>query len=96
MATTIPLALTSTRYVLLSAQAGAHTLNPVQYDDIPVETSGDNVPEPVHEFNTEDIGERMAENLALCHYLKPTPVQKYSIPIGTVLAVVHGERGSRL
>jgi ATP-dependent RNA helicase DDX3X len=57
-------------------------INFAKYDDIPVETSGADVPAQVTEFNKDDIGTRMAENLSLCHYASPTPVQKNSIPIG--------------
>mmetsp|Transcript_11663 Transcript_11663/g.15015 ORF Transcript_11663/g.15015 Transcript_11663/m.15015 type:complete len:624 (-) Transcript_11663:399-2270(-) len=52
------------------------------YDNIPVETSGDNVPEPYLEFPPEVLGDALMNNLALCNYSKPTPVQKYSLPIG--------------
>ena len=53
-----------------------------KYDDIPVETSGENVPDCVTEFRVEELGEKVLRNLELCKYTKPTPVQKYSIPIG--------------
>ena len=39
-------------------------------------------PEPYNEFTKESIGEALLKNLALTKYTKPTPVQKYSIPIG--------------
>lgn len=52
------------------------------YDNIPVETSGDDIPEPFLEFPYEILGAALTRNLALCHYTKPTPVQKYSLPIG--------------
>ncbi|CAN0209470.1 unnamed protein product, partial [Phaeothamnion confervicola] len=53
-----------------------------RYDDIPVETSGENVPEPIDSFPPDVLGEQLMRNTELCNYLKPTPVQKYSIPIG--------------
>lgn len=54
----------------------------LQYDDIPVETSGENVPEPIDSFQIEMLGEELMRTTNLCGYSKPTPVQKYSIPIG--------------
>jgi superfamily II DNA/RNA helicase len=52
-----------------------------KYDDIPVEATGDNVPPHVEEFGDADLCEIMASNLELANYSKPTPVQKYSLPI---------------
>ncbi|KAK7345182.1 hypothetical protein VNO77_15736 [Canavalia gladiata] len=51
------------------------------YDDIPVETSGDNVPPPVNTFAEIDLGDALNQNILRCKYVKPTPVQKYAIPI---------------
>ncbi|KAK7278800.1 hypothetical protein RJT34_23836 [Clitoria ternatea] len=51
------------------------------YDDIPVETSGDNVPPPVNTFAEIDLGEALNQNIQRCKYVKPTPVQRYAIPI---------------
>ncbi|CAN0296716.1 unnamed protein product, partial [Ectocarpus fasciculatus] len=53
-----------------------------RYDDIPVETSGENVPEPIDSFEMDMLGEDLMRTTNLCGYTKPTPVQKYSIPIG--------------
>lgn len=39
-------------------------------------------PEPYNEFTAETVGETLLKNLILSRYTKPTPVQKYSIPIG--------------
>ena len=52
-----------------------------KYDDIPVDTS-EGCPEPFLEFTKETVGDALLKNLALTKYTKPTPVQKYSIPIG--------------
>lgn len=52
------------------------------YDNIPVETSGDDIPEPVEAYTIDTIGEDLYRNAQLCGYTRPTPVQKYSIPIG--------------
>ncbi|CAN6612913.1 ATP-dependent RNA helicase Dbp1p [Trichomonascus vanleenenianus] len=51
------------------------------YDDIPVEATGNDVPEPVTSFDSPPLEEHLITNIALARYLKPTPVQKYSIPI---------------
>lgn len=51
------------------------------YEDIPVETSGENVPPPVNTFAEIDLGPAVNENIRRCKYVKPTPVQKYAIPI---------------
>ncbi|KAH7172178.1 P-loop containing nucleoside triphosphate hydrolase protein [Fusarium sp. MPI-SDFR-AT-0072] len=59
-----------------------HTgINFEKYDDIPVEASGHEVPEPVHQFTTPPLDEHLCRNIELAHYKVPTPVQKYSIPI---------------
>lgn len=51
------------------------------YDDIPVEASGKDVPELITEFTSPPIEPLLLENILLARYTKPTPVQKYSIPI---------------
>ncbi len=57
-------------------------VGPVQYDDIPVEVSGEGCPEPMLAFEPSILGEALTRNLKLANYEKPTPVQKYSVPIG--------------
>ncbi|KAL8217249.1 hypothetical protein R6Q57_024086 [Mikania cordata] len=51
------------------------------YEDIPVETSGDNVPPPVNTFSEIDLGDALNLNIRRCKYVKPTPVQRHAIPI---------------
>ncbi|PON74457.1 DEAD-box ATP-dependent RNA helicase [Trema orientale] len=51
------------------------------YEDIPVETSGNNVPPPVNTFAEIDLGEALNLNIRRCKYVKPTPVQRHTIPI---------------
>ncbi|KAK8663195.1 hypothetical protein V6N13_025075 [Hibiscus sabdariffa] len=51
------------------------------YEDIPVETSGENVPPPVNTFAEIDLGELLNQNIRRCKYVKPTPVQRHAIPI---------------
>jgi ATP-dependent RNA helicase DDX3X len=53
------------------------------YDKIPIEVSGDGCPDPIDEYSPETIGEDLYRNTQLCGYTRPTPVQKYSVPIGT-------------
>ncbi|GAA5897286.1 hypothetical protein JCM6882_001848 [Rhodosporidiobolus microsporus] len=50
------------------------------YQDIPVEATGTDVPEPITEF-LPPIDPHLLENIALARYKTPTPVQKYSVPI---------------
>jgi ATP-dependent RNA helicase DDX3X len=52
------------------------------YDKIPIEVSGENIPDPIEVYSPETIGEDLYRNTMLCGYSKPTPVQKYSVPIG--------------
>ncbi|RYP48963.1 hypothetical protein DL768_005235 [Monosporascus sp. mg162] len=59
-----------------------HTgINFEKYDDIPVEASGHDVPEPVLSFSNPPLDDHLLRNIELAHYKVPTPVQKYSIPI---------------
>eukprot|EP00804_Cyclotella_cryptica_P003590 CCRYP_002197-RE/>CCRYP_002197-RE protein AED:0.43 eAED:0.43 QI:228/0.66/0.25/1/1/1/4/0/359 len=51
------------------------------YDSIPVETSGTDIPDPIEVFDPVVITEDLYRNVQLCGYTKPTPVQKWSIPI---------------
>ncbi|KAK3245908.1 DEAD-box ATP-dependent RNA helicase 52B [Cymbomonas tetramitiformis] len=53
------------------------------YEDIPVETSGENVPLPISAFDdvTTDLPREIIENIRRCKYTKPTPVQRHAIPI---------------
>jgi len=53
------------------------------YDNIPVESSGNDIPDPIEHYSEDTIGEDLARNAGLCGYTKPTPVQKWSVPIGT-------------
>lgn len=59
-----------------------HTgINFEKYDDIPVEASGQGVPEPVTAFTNPPLDDHLIANIQLSGYTVPTPVQKYSIPI---------------
>ncbi|KAK6508956.1 DEAD-box ATP-dependent RNA helicase [Arthrobotrys musiformis] len=56
-------------------------INFEKYDDIPVEASGSNVPDPVVAFTNPPLDPHLLSNIELARYTVPTPVQKYSIPI---------------
>jgi len=56
-------------------------INFEKYDDIPVEASGHDVPEPTTKFTNPPLDDHLLRNIELAHYKTPTPVQKYSIPI---------------
>ncbi|KAG8525519.1 DEAD-box ATP-dependent RNA helicase [Bacidia gigantensis] len=56
-------------------------INFANYDDIPVEASGNNVPEPTMQFSNPPLDEHLLSNIKLANYNTPTPVQKYSVPI---------------
>ncbi|AMD19617.1 HCL534Cp [Eremothecium sinecaudum] len=51
------------------------------YDDIPVEASGQDVPQPITEFTSPPLDALLLENILLARFTRPTPVQKYSVPI---------------
>ncbi|PPS07047.1 hypothetical protein GOBAR_AA13598 [Gossypium barbadense] len=50
-------------------------------EDIPVETSGENVPPPVNTFAEIDLGDLLNQNIRRCKYVRPTPIQRHAIPI---------------
>ena len=56
-------------------------LNFEKYDDIPVEASGHDVPDPLIKFDNPPLDAHLLSNIELAGYKVPTPVQKYSIPI---------------
>ena len=56
-------------------------INFANYDDIPVEASGHDVPEPITTFTNPPLDDHLISNIKLAHYTVPTPVQKYSVPI---------------
>jgi len=64
------------------SQATSTGINFDKYEDIPVEVTGEDAPEGVSEFKDDMLPQSLLDNLAKLNYMKPTPVQKYSIPIG--------------
>ncbi|XP_026569450.1 ATP-dependent RNA helicase DDX3X isoform X2 [Pseudonaja textilis] len=62
--------------------SGGNTgINFEKYDDIPVEATGNNCPPHIESFSDVDMGEIIMGNIELTRYTRPTPVQKYAIPI---------------
>ncbi|XP_072295502.1 DEAD-box helicase 3 X-linked b isoform X2 [Eucyclogobius newberryi] len=62
--------------------SGCNTgINFEKYDDIPVEATGQNCPHHIDSFQDVDMGEIVMGNIGLSRYTRPTPVQKYAIPI---------------
>ncbi|KAF4108928.1 DEAD-box helicase 3 X-linked a isoform X6 [Onychostoma macrolepis] len=62
--------------------SGSNTgINFEKYDDIPVEATGTNSPGHIESFHDVDMGEIIMGNINLSRYTRPTPVQKYAIPI---------------
>ncbi|KAI7855220.1 DEAD-domain-containing protein [Circinella umbellata] len=60
----------------------AHTgINFSNYNAIPVEASGDDVPPFIEEFTSPPLDSNLVFNVELARYTTPTPVQKFSIPI---------------
>lgn len=59
-----------------------HTgINFSKYEDIPVEATGVDCPPNVETFRDLRYTEIIRNNIALCGYDKPTPVQKHAMPI---------------
>ena len=52
-----------------------------RYDNIPVETSGRDAPPPAADFAGLNLPEVLNQNIQLAGYAKPTPIQKYTVPI---------------
>ncbi|KAJ3013256.1 DEAD-box ATP-dependent RNA helicase, partial [Thoreauomyces humboldtii] len=58
-------------------------INFEKYDDIPVEASGHDAPEPIADFAGSLLDELAKSNVKLAGYHHPTPVQKHSVAIVT-------------
>lgn len=52
-----------------------------RYDEISVEVTGQNPPNNITSFEECGFSEITMKNVELCKYTRPTPVQKYAIPI---------------
>lgn len=52
-----------------------------KYEDIPVEATGNQVPPNINSFDDIKLTPIIQTNIQNARYDKPTPVQKYAIPI---------------
>eukprot|EP00093_Oithona_nana_P010207 10207.XXX_366939_369038_1 [CDS] Oithona nana genome sequencing. len=52
-----------------------------KFDKIPVKCSGDNAPPPATSFESMGLRQLLRDNVDKSGYKKPTPIQKYAIPI---------------
>lgn len=52
-----------------------------KYDDIPVDVTGVDPPQHLTTFEEVEFFESTKAAVAKCGYKRPTPVQKYAIPI---------------
>ncbi|XP_076645494.1 ATP-dependent RNA helicase vasa isoform X2 [Halictus rubicundus] len=52
-----------------------------KYDKIEVRVSGENTPSPIDSFETVGLRNIILDNIRKSGYTKPTPVQKYALPI---------------
>ncbi|XP_013786642.2 ATP-dependent RNA helicase DDX3Y-like isoform X1 [Limulus polyphemus] len=59
-----------------------HTgINFDKYEDIPVKATGEECPSNINSFDECTLTEIIRDNIELARYSRPTPVQKYAIPI---------------
>ena len=56
-------------------QSGNSGINFDKYDDIPVEATGNDVPEPINKFTDVKLTEIIKNNITMTKYDRPTPVQ---------------------
>lgn len=61
--------------------SGNTGINFNKYEDIPVEATGNLVPPHISSFEEVELTPIIRSNIASARYDKPTPVQKYAIPI---------------
>ena len=54
-----------------------------KYDEIPVEVTGRDPPQNIQTFDECNFYGEVYNNVRKCRYHRPTPVQKYAIPIIT-------------
>ncbi|KAJ8973121.1 hypothetical protein NQ317_011049 [Molorchus minor] len=56
-------------------------INFIKLDDIEVNVSGEDVPTPITSFETSGLRSHLLDNIKRSGYDKPTPIQKYAMPI---------------
>jgi len=59
----------------------ASGINFDRWDKIGAKISGENPPKKIDTFQEANLREILQENVTKCGYVKPTPIQKYAIPI---------------
>ena len=60
----------------------AQGINFSNYDNIPVEVTGPGtIPSAIRSFEEAELPKTILENIERAKYTKPTPVQKYALPI---------------
>ncbi|TRY62742.1 hypothetical protein TCAL_03661 [Tigriopus californicus] len=52
-----------------------------KFDKIPVRSTGTDTPKPINDFSEANLRSLLLDNVTKSGYTRPTPVQKYSIPI---------------
>ena len=62
-------------------EGGGTGINFDTFEEIPVEATGDKCPEPIEDFSDLDLGFIIRSNIVKSNYTKPTPVQKWALPI---------------
>lgn len=81
LACDVVLSLTICNYcIVMSAGAENTGIDFTTYDDIPVETSGKDVPAAINTFDECNLPAALIENIRRCKYTRPTPVQRYGEP----------------
>lgn len=76
--TYIPTEATEEELVQNSISTGINFDN---YDKIPVDVTGDNKPDPCTSFRDSGLVDYLLERVEECKYTKPTPIQKYAMPM---------------
>ncbi|CAJ0961331.1 unnamed protein product, partial [Mesorhabditis belari] len=61
--------------------SGSSGINFDKYQEIPVNVKGSDVPPVMETFDDAKVSDLVRQNIQRSGYTKPTPVQKYSIPI---------------
>ncbi|XP_030765236.1 ATP-dependent RNA helicase vasa [Sitophilus oryzae] len=56
-------------------------VNFMKLDEIEVKVTGENVPNPLTSFQSSELRPHLLKNIEKSGYTKPTPIQKYAIPI---------------
>lgn len=57
-------------------------INFEKLNEVEVKITGKNIPEKIESFEAyNSISENLMENIKKCKYIKPTPIQKHTIPI---------------